>query len=57
MGPLCLLILTRTAAPAKFLFQPTKGFFNLLSVCVVGFDFTRCERQIVRPPVAAAARL
>ena len=54
MRPLGLLFLTRTSPPAKLLFQETERLFDLLSVGIMRFHFTRCEREIVRPPVAAA---
>ena len=54
MGPLRLLFLARTSAPAQFLFEETERFFDLLTVRVMGFDCPRGECQIVRPPVAAA---
>jgi len=53
MGPLRLLFLTRTIPPAEFLFKQTEGLFNLLSLHVMRFDYTRSEGQIVRAPVAA----
>src|SRR5215210_4359522 len=54
MRPLGLLFLTRTAAPTELLFQETERLFNLLSVGIRRVNFTRCEREIIRPPVAAA---
>src|SRR5215216_1612678 len=54
MCPLRLLFLARAAAPAKLLLEQPKGLFNLLAVGVMSFDITRCECQLVRPPVAAA---
>ena len=53
MRPLGLLFVTRATAPTELLLKETEGFFNVLSVGVMLFDFTRCERQIIRSPVAA----
>ena len=53
MRPLGLLFVTRATAPTELLLKEMEGFFNVLSVGVMLFDFTRCERQIIRSPVAA----
>ena len=53
MRPWGLLFVTRATAPTELLLKETEGFFNVLSVGVMLFDFTRCERQIIRSPVAA----
>ena len=53
MRPLGLLFLTRTAPPAKLLFQETERLFNLLAMGIMGFDFTDRESEVGCSPVPA----
>lgn len=53
MRPLRLVFLARTPAPAKLLLEQPNRLFDLLTMGVVGFDFTDSECQVVRPPVPA----
>ena len=53
MGPLRLLVATRTAPPAPLLLQQAKGRFTLWSVAILSFDFPGSACPSVRSPVAA----